>query len=79
MVVLCLCHGGHARVASVIAPGKMQSHFAYNILGGGFLDSHVKINLNTQYNYFSCLCEGGLLVRSIRYISVLLCLDMEYR
>ena len=46
MVVLCLCHGGHAWVASGVAPGKMQSHFALNT-GGWFLDSHVQIFLIT--------------------------------
>ena len=81
MVVLCLCHGGHVWVARDIAPGKMQSHFACNT-GGWFLDSHVQIYLITPSmlynNSFSCLGDGGCLSDLVRYINVLLCLDMKY-
>ena len=37
MVVLCLGHGGHVGMAVDMAPGKVQTHLAFIILGGGFL------------------------------------------
>ena len=81
MVVLCLCHGAHAWVASGVAPGKMQSHFALNTGGVVLRFPRPNFSYNTQYIIiilFSCLGDGGCLSDLVRYINVLLCLDMKY-